>query len=127
MDTRTKKRIRARMARTGETYQAALNATREPAKPDASAAVLAPNPHPFELVCDLCGETVFDDPQHALITWFYLPDPPFEYVAGLYIAHKGACDDLVQPVRAQHGAEHFVDRPDERAASRLVRGITFAP
>lgn len=92
MSDKTKQRIRARMARTGESYQGVVNALRGPGNGVVPAA------RPLVLVCDLCGQDLLDDPLVAMVQWVYEREPPFRDVAGLFFVHKGACDQLIKNV-----------------------------
>lgn len=104
MSDKTKQRIRARMARTGETYQAAWNAVHSSAGSSAFTAVTAndPTPKPLQWRCDICGAELVDAPRSGMVSWLYEPEPrpPFEYVGALFFCHKGACDEVVRGVAA---------------------------
>lgn len=93
MADKTKQRVRARMARTGETYQAAWNALHAPRPLELATAATA-----FQWRCDICGDDLFDEPRSGMVEWLYEPEPrpPLEYVAALFFCHKGLCDELVR-------------------------------
>jgi len=98
MSSKTKQRVRARMTRTGEAYQAAWNALH------FSEAALAA-PRPFQWRCDICGEDLLDDPRSGMVAWLYEPDPrpPLEYVGALFFCHKGTCDEVVRDLASTFG------------------------
>lgn len=97
MSDKTKQRTRARMARTGESYQAAWNALHAP--PRGASVIPA---EPFEWPCDVCGDSLFADTPHSMMQWLSKLEKSDESfgrtVVGLFFVHKGACDDVVRHV-----------------------------